>query len=81
MEFLFRVYLIMLIILLSRIQKSFPEDFGFVPKTWILPAEHNQLQNHAKELKARKKTKTFIIKPANGAQGHGSVYFILTNFK
>ncbi|XP_041358202.1 tubulin polyglutamylase TTLL7-like isoform X2 [Gigantopelta aegis] len=56
-----------------KIQKSLPEDFGFVPKTWILPAEHGQLQNYAKELKARKKMKTFIIKPSNGAQGHGII--------
>ncbi|XP_071117315.1 tubulin polyglutamylase TTLL7-like isoform X1 [Haliotis cracherodii] len=54
-----------------KIQKSFPEDYNFVPRTWILPTDYSTLQNYAKELKAKKKLKTFIVKPSNGAQGHG----------
>ena len=57
----------------SRVQKHHPEEFGFVPKTWILPADHSLLQNYAKDLKSKKKYKTFIVKPSNGAQGHGYV--------
>lgn len=54
-----------------RIQRHHAEEFNFVPKTWILPADHSLLQNYAKDLKAKKKYRTFIVKPANGAQGHG----------
>ena len=54
-----------------RVGKEFPEEYSFVPKTWILPSDYSQLINYGKDLKSRKKTKTFIVKPANGAQGHG----------
>lgn len=51
--------------------KTCPEDFNFVPRTWILPSDYNIIQNYMKDLKAHKKSKTFIVKPSNGAQGHG----------
>ena len=60
-----------LYIAILRMQKSMPDEFNFMPKTWILPADYSLLQNHAKELKMKKKSKTFIAKPSNGAQGHG----------
>lgn len=60
-----------LFFLLFRMQKVNAEDFNFMPKTWILPADYGLLQNYAKDMKAKKKHKTFIIKPSNGAQGHG----------
>lgn len=52
-------------------QKAMPEEYNFMPRTWILPADYSMLQNHAKEMKMKKKPKTFIVKPSNGAQGHG----------
>ncbi|PNJ71986.1 TTLL7 isoform 9 [Pongo abelii] len=51
--------------------KSRPLDYTFVPRTWIFPAEYTQFQNYVKELKKKRKQKTFIVKPANGAMGHG----------
>ncbi|KAL8590371.1 hypothetical protein ACOMHN_011585 [Nucella lapillus] len=54
-----------------KMQKSFPEEYNFIPRTWILPADYGLLQNHAKDMRAKKKFKTYIVKPANGAQGHG----------
>ncbi|XP_069127593.1 tubulin polyglutamylase TTLL7-like isoform X2 [Argopecten irradians] len=60
---------------MAKVQKQLPEDFSFAPKTWILPADHSLLLNYAKDLRAKKKTKTFIIKPSNGAQGHGIQLF------
>jgi tubulin polyglutamylase TTLL7 len=51
--------------------KSRPLDYAFVPRTWIFPAEYTQFQNYMKELKKKRKQKTFIVKPANGAMGHG----------
>lgn len=51
--------------------KACPEEYNFVPRTWILPSDHNIILNYMKDLKAHKKAKTFIVKPSNGAQGHG----------
>lgn len=53
--------------------KSHPEEYNFIPKTWILPQEYNTLQNYAKDLKKKKKMKIFIAKPATGAMGNGYV--------
>ena len=51
--------------------KAHVEEFSFVPRTWIFPSEYGQFQNYAKDLKKKKKNKTFIVKPANGAMGNG----------
>uniref|UniRef100_A0A8C7L339 Tubulin tyrosine ligase-like family, member 7 n=1 Tax=Oncorhynchus kisutch TaxID=8019 RepID=A0A8C7L339_ONCKI len=51
--------------------KSQPQEYSFIPKTWIFPAEYSQFQNYVKELRRKRKQKTFIVKPANGAMGHG----------
>ncbi|GAB1288236.1 Tubulin polyglutamylase TTLL7 [Apodemus speciosus] len=55
----------------QKMIKSRPMDYTFVPRTWIFPSEYTQFQNYVKELKKKRKQKTFIIKPANGAMGHG----------
>jgi len=51
--------------------KAHPDEYNFVPRTWILPQEYNTLQNYAKDLKKKKKHKVFIAKPSNGAMGNG----------
>ncbi|XP_020138253.1 tubulin polyglutamylase TTLL7 isoform X2 [Microcebus murinus] len=56
---------------MTKMIKSRPLDYTFVPQTWIFPAEYTQFQNYVKELKKKRKQKTFIVKPANGAMGHG----------
>ncbi|XP_059175710.1 tubulin polyglutamylase TTLL7-like [Physella acuta] len=56
---------------MMKMSKVMPDEFNFVPKTWILPTDYTVLQNYAKEMKLKKKSKTYIVKPANGAQGHG----------
>ncbi|KAJ7986715.1 hypothetical protein DPEC_G00342770 [Dallia pectoralis] len=56
---------------MSKIIKSQPLEYSFIPKTWIFPAEYTQFQNYVKELRRKRKHKTFIVKPANGAMGHG----------
>uniref|UniRef100_A0A096MF53 Tubulin tyrosine ligase-like family, member 7 n=1 Tax=Poecilia formosa TaxID=48698 RepID=A0A096MF53_POEFO len=48
-----------------------PHEYNFTPRTWIFPAEYTQFQNYVKELRRKRKQKTFILKPANGAMGHG----------
>ncbi|XP_004841438.1 tubulin polyglutamylase TTLL7 isoform X1 [Heterocephalus glaber] len=56
---------------MTKMIKSRPLDYTFVPRTWIFPSEYTQFQNYVKELKKKRKQKTFIVKPANGAMGHG----------
>ena len=56
---------------MAKLAKAIPEEYDFVPRTWILPADMSSLISYYRELKAAKKTKYFIVKPANGAQGHG----------
>lgn len=46
-------------------------EYSFVPVTWVLPAGHNSLCCHIRELKRRRRTKTFIVKPHNGSMGNG----------
>ncbi|XP_056671402.1 tubulin polyglutamylase TTLL7 isoform X2 [Monodelphis domestica] len=56
---------------MTKMIKCNPQEYTFVPRTWIFPSEYTQFQNYVKELKKRRKQKTFIVKPANGAMGHG----------
>ncbi|XP_039176949.1 tubulin polyglutamylase TTLL7 [Crotalus tigris] len=56
---------------MTKMIKSQPQDYSFIPRTWIFPAEFTQFQNYVKELKRKRRQKTFIVKPANGAMGHG----------
>ena len=53
---------------MSRVHK---EEYHFVPRTWVLPGEYNTLCYHIRELKQRRRHKTFIIKPHTGAMGNG----------
>ncbi|KAM8930275.1 tubulin polyglutamylase TTLL7 isoform 2-T2 [Pelodytes ibericus] len=56
---------------MTKMIKCQPQEYSFIPQTWIFPAEYTQFQNYVKELKKKRRQKTFIIKPANGAMGHG----------
>uniref|UniRef100_A0A8C9VFH2 Tubulin tyrosine ligase-like family, member 7 n=1 Tax=Scleropages formosus TaxID=113540 RepID=A0A8C9VFH2_SCLFO len=56
---------------MAKMMKNQPQEYSFIPKTWIFPAEYTQFQNYVKELRRKRKQKTFIVKPANGAMGHG----------
>lgn len=62
---------------IAKMCKIHPEEYQIMPKTWIFPSEFGVFQNYARELRRRKKNKTFIVKPANGAMGNGiSLYRI-----
>ncbi|XP_011872483.1 PREDICTED: tubulin polyglutamylase TTLL13-like isoform X2 [Vollenhovia emeryi] len=52
---------------LNRMQKLFPKDYNFFPKTWCFPADHGDATAYAKTRKSR----TFILKPDMGCQGRG----------
>ncbi|XP_032428552.1 tubulin polyglutamylase TTLL7 isoform X2 [Xiphophorus hellerii] len=56
---------------MSKMIRCQPQEYNFTPRTWIFPAEYTQFQNYVKELRRKRKLKTFILKPANGAMGHG----------
>lgn len=52
--------------------RAFPLEYNFVPKTWILPSDYVSFQAYAHSTKKnQKRSKTFIMKPANGAMGNG----------
>lgn len=54
---------------LDRMRRSFPHEFGFYPRTWVLPAEWGGFKA---EFDANgKSTRTFIVKPDSGCQGRG----------
>ncbi|CAG4935118.1 unnamed protein product [Colias eurytheme] len=52
---------------LNRMQKIYPKEYNFFPKTWCLPADFGDALNYSKS----RKNKTFIIKPECGSQGRG----------
>ncbi|KAL4710989.1 hypothetical protein ACJJTC_017954 [Scirpophaga incertulas] len=52
---------------LNRMQKIYPKEYNFFPKTWCLPADLGEAINYSK----LRKNKTFIIKPECGSQGRG----------
>lgn len=56
---------------MAKMQRAHPDEYNFIPQTWIIPAEYASFQGYCRELKKRKKHKTFIAKPANGAMGNG----------
>lgn len=66
---------------MAKISKLLPKEFDFVPRTWIMPTDYSSLLTYALETKknafAQQKPNrtTFIMKPANGAMGHGIKLF------
>ncbi|XP_038049543.1 tubulin polyglutamylase TTLL7-like isoform X2 [Patiria miniata] len=56
---------------MAKMVRAHPDEYNFVPRTWIFPSEYNTFQNYFQDLKKRKKHRTFIVKPANGSMGNG----------
>ncbi|XP_030767601.1 tubulin polyglutamylase ttll6-like [Sitophilus oryzae] len=54
---------------LNRMQRLFPRDYNFFPKTWCFPADLGEAITYAK----LRKNKTFILKPDAGSQGRGII--------
>ncbi|KAF5298246.1 hypothetical protein FQR65_LT09757 [Abscondita terminalis] len=52
---------------LNRMQRLFPKEFNYFPKTWCLPADLGEALAYSRI----KKNKTFILKPDSGCQGRG----------
>jgi tubulin polyglutamylase TTLL7 len=56
---------------ISKMQKLMPQEFDFLPKTWIMPNDYSSLLAYAIDMKKFGQKRTFIMKPSNGAMGHG----------
>lgn len=54
---------------LIRMQRMFPRDYNFFPKTWCFPADLGDAITYAK----LRRNKTFILKPEAGSQGRGII--------
>lgn len=52
---------------LNRMQRLFPKDYSFFPKTWCLPADLGEALSYSR----LRKNKTYILKPDAGSQGRG----------
>ncbi|EFC41096.1 hypothetical protein NAEGRDRAFT_80835 [Naegleria gruberi] len=53
---------------MKRLKKSFPDEFSFLPSSWVLPQEYCKFKSSKKII-----GKTYIIKPTAGCQGKGIV--------
>eukprot|EP00729_Bicosta_minor_P010733 gene10733-29476_t len=62
---------------IARLQQAAPEEFDFVPRGWIIPAELSALQKHDVNLSKRGKAHSYIVKPVNSAMGRG--IFLITS--
>lgn len=59
---------------LKKLQKLFPDEYQFFPRTWILPQEMPELRQYAaaqRKGQSKKKKATFIVKPDCQSQGKG----------
>ncbi|XP_060524336.1 tubulin polyglutamylase ttll6-like [Cylas formicarius] len=54
---------------LNRMNRLFPRDYNFFPKTWCLPADLGDAMAYSR----LRRNKTFILKPDAGSQGRGIV--------
>jgi hypothetical protein len=46
---------------------QYPIDFGFYPKTWIIPHQLSKLKSDLAKEKSNDKNPTMIVKPSEGA--------------
>lgn len=56
---------------LQAMQAMYPEDFDFVPQTWILSSSAPEQAADLEQVMSEKKGWTYICKPTAGSQGRG----------
>lgn len=56
---------------LNKMQKLFPKEYSFYPRTWMLPSEMSDFRNQFDGAGNALNGKVFIIKPDAGCQGRG----------
>lgn len=54
----------------QRLSRHLPNEYDFTPRTWLLPNEYNAWFSYASN-KPKKDCCAYILKPNNGAMGHG----------
>ncbi|XP_050312896.1 tubulin polyglutamylase ttll6-like [Anthonomus grandis grandis] len=54
---------------LTRMQRLYPRDYNFFPKTWCFPADLGDAITYSRI----RRNKTFILKPDAGSQGRGII--------
>lgn len=60
-----------LAICMQAMQKRFPDDYDFVPQTWIVSSSCPEQVADLETTMAEKKGRTYICKPTSGSQGRG----------
>ena len=61
---------------LKKMKNQYPIDFGFYPKTWIIPHQMQKLKSDfAKERAKDGVNPVMIVKPSESCQGKG-IFFI-----
>lgn len=50
---------------IHSMQQLFPEEFKFYPKSWIIPAQLSEFQQHSRSSSEKS---WFIVKPDEGSQ-------------
>jgi len=56
---------------LNKMQRIYPREYSFYPRTWILPAEMTEFRTNFDAYGNALNNKIFIIKPDAGCQGQG----------
>jgi tubulin polyglutamylase TTLL6/13 len=56
---------------LNSLQKIFPKEYSFYPRTWVLPGEMADFRSQFDNMGNSLGNKIFIIKPDAGCQGRG----------
>ena len=61
---------------LKKMKNQYPIDFGFFPKTWIIPHQMAKLKSDMAKEKAKDgHNPVMIVKPSESSQGRG-IFFI-----
>ncbi|KAK2960417.1 putative tubulin-tyrosine ligase family protein [Blattamonas nauphoetae] len=60
---------------MNRMRLCFPNEYRFVPRTWVLPHDNVELQEEFGLAQPHEKPRTYIVKPSLGTQGIG-IYLV-----
>ncbi|KAK2961283.1 putative Tubulin polyglutamylase TTLL13 [Blattamonas nauphoetae] len=60
---------------LNRMRLCYPDEYNFIPRTWVLPQDKAELIAEFNLQKTRKTPNTYIVKPSSGTQGVG-IYLV-----